>query len=165
MIENIEKLIDALREELKQYGEMLALLDHQQEFVVARAADDVLRTVASINAQSGVIEDARSHRELCKAELSDRLGLDSEAAFSRIIEVVPEHYRPLLNALIDENNDLVARIQRRARQNHTLLMRSLEMMQSFLSNVFQSRKSTLYGASGELSDIQQASRAIYEAMG
>ena len=33
-------LIEKLRDELHQYGEMLALLEQQQESVIARAAED-----------------------------------------------------------------------------------------------------------------------------
>jgi len=41
MIESLQNLINALRRELQEYGEMLALLDRQQQLVMARAADEV----------------------------------------------------------------------------------------------------------------------------
>ena len=36
MMEKTERLIEALREELQHYGEMLVLLEQQQEHVVRR---------------------------------------------------------------------------------------------------------------------------------
>jgi len=45
MIDALQTLIEALRDELKQYGEMLALLDQQQELVAGRAADELLHSV------------------------------------------------------------------------------------------------------------------------
>ena len=41
MIRFVEELISALREELQQYGEMLARLDDQQQMVFRRAAEAV----------------------------------------------------------------------------------------------------------------------------
>jgi len=59
MIEELKRFIEALREELQHYGEMLGLLDRQQELVVIRAADEILQTVSAINAQSASIQSAR----------------------------------------------------------------------------------------------------------
>ena len=40
MIDSLKKLIEALRDELKNYGEMLVLLDRQQqEYLTTRAAE------------------------------------------------------------------------------------------------------------------------------
>jgi hypothetical protein len=41
-----QQVITALREELQQYGEMLALLDQQQDFVMRRANAETLRQCA-----------------------------------------------------------------------------------------------------------------------
>ena len=45
MVPLIKSLVAALREELEQYGEMLARLDDQQELVMRREADGVLQSV------------------------------------------------------------------------------------------------------------------------
>ena len=51
MIKSIKILIEALREELQHYGEMLALLDLQQSHLVARAASVVFQSISLIKAQ------------------------------------------------------------------------------------------------------------------
>ena len=59
MTESLQKLIEVLRDELQQYGELLALLEQQQDLVTRRAADGVLRTVAAINEQYTIIQTVR----------------------------------------------------------------------------------------------------------
>ena len=54
MTELVHNFVESLREELKFYGELLALLDTQQEQVVRRLPEELLETVSSINAQPRV---------------------------------------------------------------------------------------------------------------
>ena len=51
MNEALEKMIHALREELQQYGEMLARLDQQQDHVMTRASENLLEATAGIRAE------------------------------------------------------------------------------------------------------------------
>ena len=60
--DSIEPLISALRQELEHYGEMLALLDRQQEQVKARSAAEIFESISLIQAQAGAIQEARQHR-------------------------------------------------------------------------------------------------------
>src|ERR1044071_6032222 len=82
MTPNLAKIIESLRNELQQYGEMLALLDHQQELVRMRGADDILHSIASINAQSANIQSARERRENTQQELAATLGQPQDATFA-----------------------------------------------------------------------------------
>ena len=50
-----ENLIEALRAEMQQYGEMLALLEQQQQLIVQRAGAALLENLAAINAQTSII--------------------------------------------------------------------------------------------------------------
>ena len=165
MIELLKGLIESLRLELQQYGEMLALLDQQQELVVVRASDDLLRTVASINKQSTAIQSARQHRQSCQREMARLLERSTEAAFLDLIPLLPEEYRPLLRALIDENNELLLRVQQRARQNHLLLNRSLDLMQRFINTLAPGSRMPTYDGMGHLFPAALGARPIYEAVG
>src|SRR5689334_25193181 len=129
MTESIQQLIVALREELQQYGEMLALLDRQQQLVVVRAGNEVFQSVGQIEAQATVIAGARVRREECRRQAAKKLGRSEDTPFTDLIPLLPAEYRPLVKALVDENNELLVRVQQRARQNHLLLSRSLELMQ------------------------------------
>jgi outer membrane protein TolC len=128
----LQKLIEALRNELEQYGEMLALLEQQQE-VAGHGQDDVLHSITAINAQSSTIQKARDNRQSAQQQLARKLGQGEDSSFAHLIPLLPEHYRPLLSALVQENNELLVRVRERAQQNQALLRKSLEFMQRFIS--------------------------------
>ena len=58
----LQKLIESLRNELEQYGEMLALLEQQQE-AAGLGTEDVMHSIAAINAQGATIQTARQQRQ------------------------------------------------------------------------------------------------------
>ena len=63
MIQSLKLLIDALRDELQNYGEMLALLDRQQAYLIARDASEVFQSISLIKAQGAAIIQSRARRE------------------------------------------------------------------------------------------------------
>lgn len=164
-MEPLESLIEALRGELQQYGEMLARLDQEQELVFQRAAGPLLETVASIQEQATVLQEARAVRESCREALAASLGLPLDTALTTMITQLPADYRPLLEALVRENNQLLMRVQQRARQNHLLLSRSVELMQRFLATLFPSRDTQVYDPQGQRSMWMAPLRPLYEAVG
>ncbi|MBM3879970.1 MAG: flagellar protein FlgN [Verrucomicrobia bacterium] len=164
MTDRLPALIDALRDELQHYGEMLALLDQQQESVVARAANDLLQTVSAINGHGSQIQQARERREQRRREVAGQLGLPPDAHFSDLIPRLPEDYRPLLQALVHENNELLSRVQQRARQNHLLLTRSLDLMQRFVNTLFGAGHTSTYDGNGGLIPPGLPVRSLYEAV-
>jgi flagellar biosynthesis/type III secretory pathway chaperone len=165
MIEHLQHLIEALREELKQYGEMLALLDRQHQFIMVRAAEDVFQTVSPIQAQGSAIQGARAHREKCRRDLALVLEQPDAAAFAVLIPLVPPDYRPLIKALVDENNELLVRVRQRARQNHLLLSRSVELMQSLLNVLLPAREPRVYNDRGSMHAHKIVTRSFYDAVG
>ena len=165
MKENIDQLIEALRQELEQYGEMLARLDLQQELVVRRVSDQLLDSVSQIEFQGQAIQGARRNRELSRQKVARALSLPEEAPFALIIPRIPVDYRPLVNALVEENNALIMRVQQRSRQNHILLSRTMELMQRLLGSLFPSAGTTTYSGSGTVLSAALGSRAMYEAVG
>jgi hypothetical protein len=165
MMEILESLINALRDELQQYGEMLALLDQQQESVMSRAADQVLAGSAAIQAQSRVIHLARERRESYRRQLAEAVDKPAGTPFAELLPALPENYRPLLGALIQENNELLVRVHQRARQNHLLLSRSLEVMQRFLSSLLPALRPAVYTGAGHVVAPQMSLRSLCDAVG
>ncbi len=131
----LERLIEALRNELQQYGEMLALLDHQYAMGQSRGADDILNSISDINAQSAIIEAARQSREEVQRKLAESFREPGTATFAQLLPLLPGHYRGLVSALVQENNQLLSRVRQRAEENQRVLHRSLEMMQQFITNL------------------------------
>jgi flagellar biosynthesis/type III secretory pathway chaperone len=165
MNELLDILIEALREELKQYGEMLALLDQQQEQVVLRQGPELVRSVAAVDAQAQAIRVARDEREQRRRHLARTLKLSENAGFSELLAQIPRDYRPLIQALVQENNELLTRVQHRARQNHLLLNRALELMQRFLNTLVPGSSPTVYTDSGVVPPGSLAPESVYNAVG
>jgi hypothetical protein len=165
MLEKLELLIEALREELKQYGEMLALLDQQQEFVLAQKAAEILEVVAAISRQAELLKQARAQREFSRLQLARMLDQPDGTRFDRLTAEIPADYRPLVNALVEENNQLLYRIQQRARQNHLLLSRCLELSQKLMATLFSAGGVPVYDQQGQALAPSLPQRALYEALG
>jgi hypothetical protein len=164
MIPLLQQLIEALRDELQQYGEMLALLDQQQEAVKLQGADDILLSISAINTQSELIQNARARRQTLQRELAETLQQPGPATFAQLLPLLPEPYRPLVHALVQENNELLLRVRERAQQNHLLLRRSLDLMQRFITTL--SPQDQPAGLKGENNShlVVQAGPALYDAL-
>ena len=135
MTEPLNNFVESLREELKQFGELLALLDLQRDQVVRRLPDELLATVSAIKTQGEAIQAARRERAQRQRELAQSMDLPAGIRAGALVPQLPPAYRPLVIALIGENNHLLARVRRRARQNHLLLSRALEMMGRFINSI------------------------------
>ena len=161
----LHDLIDSLREELKEYGEMIALLDQQQEMVMRRQTQDLLQCVQAINTQVDNITAARREREQRQRVVARLFGLAEDTPFALLLPHLPGDYRPLVQALVSENNELLKRIQRRARQNHLLLSRIVELMQRLFDPFFSGMRPTTYNDSGTMSTAASLNHSLYEAIG
>jgi flagellar biosynthesis/type III secretory pathway chaperone len=165
MKELLSNLIEALREELKQYGEMLALLDQQQQLVMRRRVAELPENVNSVNAQAGVIAAARQEREQRQRHLARVLDLPETCSFTLLIPVLPPDYQPLMDALVEENNELLQRVQSRARQNHLMLSHCVELMQQLINSIFPGMSPTTYDGSGHVPMAAVPPRPLYQAVG
>jgi flagellar biosynthesis/type III secretory pathway chaperone len=165
MIERIITLVNALREELGEYGEMLALLDRQQQQVIARAADEVFQSIGRIKAQGQAIQQARARRDECLAQVAQSYHPAEAKAFAEVIPLLPADYQPLVTALVEENNSLLVRVRQRARQNHLLLSRSMELMQGLINTLFPAQEMRVYNDQGGMHVRGLRARPLYEAVG
>jgi hypothetical protein len=163
MIEFVEKLVSALREELQQYGEMLARLDDQQELVARRQPVALLESVPQVQTQSATLTQAREVRFAAMKALCTMLRLPTETSFKDLLPHLPADYRPLLEALVQENNELLQRIHQRARQNHILLSRTVESMQHVINSLGIHRPTATYDDNGAVFN-PSARPALYEAV-
>ena len=165
MKELLSNLSEALREELKQYGEMLALLDQQQQFVMQRQPTFLSANVHSVHTQAEVLAGARHEREQRQRTLARQLEMPEDANFKSLIPRLPADYRPLVDALVAENNELLARVQQRARQNHLLLSHCVELMQQFIHSIFPAAKPVTYDGYGHAPMLAVPAQALYQAVG
>ena len=132
MTASLQQVIEALRNELQQYGEMLALLEAQQEAVARRDSGSVLNSIPAVEAQSSAIQEARHTREAHQRQLAWAVGQPENVTFHELLPLLPDEYRPLLSALVQEINQLLGRVRQFAERNHAQLQRSLELMEKFV---------------------------------
>lgn len=161
MSELLQNFVESLRDELKQYGELLALLDLQQTEVVQRLPDKLLDTLSAINSQSEAIRVARHEREQRQRDLALSLHFAGEERLLVVIPRLPVPYQPLVRTLVEENNHLLARVKQRARQNQTLLRRSLDLMDQFINSICANGV-PVYNEAGRITKPVLPSRPIYE---
>ncbi len=165
MKEHIDPLVRALREELTQYGELLALMQEQQELIINRQAQDLLQNLNKVNDQMKKIAAARDGREVARRALVALVGGDAGTTFRQMTAKLPPEYQPLLEALVEEINQLLQRVHQWLRQNHLLLRRSLDLMQSILQNIFPTTTATrTYGRLGAVSPVAPPPSTLYEGI-
>lgn len=136
MTQDLLELISALREELKHYGEMLALLEHHRATVQTRPPGQTVHATSALQEQAEAIMEARRARELRRLSLARELRQDETATILQLTPLLPPQYRPLVQSLVEENNDLFRSVQRSARENQALLNRSAASMERFLNLLF-----------------------------
>jgi flagellar biosynthesis/type III secretory pathway chaperone len=97
--------------------------------------------------------------------LAQVLNQTEDGAFETLLPLLPETHRFAVSTLVRENNDLLTRVQQRARQNHLLLSRSLELMQRFLGALMPGGQPTIYNGEGNVQTAPPPAQSLYEATG
>ena len=166
MNEELNNLILTLREELTQYGEVLALMQEQQDLIINRAANELLINLNTVNEQMERVAHARDQRETSRLRLISVLGGTEETTFRQMTEMLPTEVQPLLNALVQEINQMLQNIQKWLRQNHMLLKRSLDLMQTIMKNIFPGAGAAAgtYGRAGQVSPVNPPPSSLYEGI-
>jgi flagellar biosynthesis/type III secretory pathway chaperone len=165
MNESLERLVTALREELQQYGEMLALLDTQQQLIASRSTEELLNNVAAVNAQTSVIQLARRTRGERQQDVARELGLKDVATFTDLAQALPEPHGVLVRALVGDNNQCLHRVRQRVAQNHLLLTRSVDLIQRLIATLLAVTQRTVYQADGTVAPAPVAERRLCDAIG
>ncbi len=165
MKDHLHNLVESLREELKEYSGVLNLLSQQQEMVVRRQTQDLIHCVSQLNSQIEILTATRQEREQRQRHLARLLGLPEETSFAILLPHLPGEYRPLVETLVAENNELLQRIHGRARQNHLLLTRITELMQRLLDPFFPGSQSRTYNDDGRMLAAGRPQLSLYEAIG
>lgn len=150
MITVWEPLVDALRDELQEYGDLLNLFDEQQAAILRREPDAVLATGDSITAQLKTVGSRRKRREALARESAELLNRPPESSLRELTQFFPQTVQALFQALIDEVNQLLSRTKRRAHQNQMLLARSVEVSQDILCRLDPGAMTKSYSPEGRL---------------
>ncbi len=164
MIDLIEKLIAELRNELNEYGEMLALLEEQQEHLLAHRADGVLASVERINHQAVVLRRSREARTDTQRLLAHSLGNGSADNVRTLATTLPGAHGQLVLTLVNENSQLLTQVQQCGRQNFLMLSRAVDLMQQFLGTLSPGQNLFAYSETGAPAN-RSPKTLLYEAIG
>jgi hypothetical protein len=124
----LSSYVEALRQEMQQYGEILARLDQEQEAIAGRGPAAILGSIAAVNSQTQIIEESRQHRLDVQRAVARGLHQSEEAPLLELLPLLPAPHSLLIAALVAENNALLERVRDRAEENHLKLKQSTELM-------------------------------------
>ena len=116
----LQQLIEALREELQQCGEMLAHLDEPSRLISTSPPGGA----GPVQPQADALLAAREAREFSRQQLAWAAQKPQAASIGELIPSLPEDHQPLVDALVEENEDLWRRLYERLRQDCRWLHRA-----------------------------------------
>jgi|GEM_PF-2107865 len=146
-----ETFVDTLRKELEEYGALFNLLDEQQRCICARESESLLALCEAIERQTLQCNQLRKQREQSISCMLDDWGIAREfASMASLIPLFPDTKQPLINALVEQINNNIARIRQKSRQNQLLLSRANEVIEHIIFTV-QPQTVKTYNRKGNIS--------------
>ena len=164
MTQILEQVIEALRDELQQFGEMLALLESQQTSLNRGDIGGIAGTAAAIDSQRNVIESARARRENLQKQLAWTVGDPGSQSLQSLLPRTPDIYRPLLLALVGEINQLVEAVRTRLEANQLQLRRALDLTARLLSTISSQAYSALLAEERNSSGAESTPHVVTAAI-
>jgi flagellar biosynthesis/type III secretory pathway chaperone len=161
-----EPLIDILRNELQEYGGLFNLLGQQQDRIIERKPDAVLSINDEIELQTRTVAELRGRRESFVDDLLARVGQPVPGSLRKLIPHLPDFVQPLLEALMTDINHMVRRNRHKARQNHLLLSRAVQLTEETLRVLQPENFTRTYGRTGRATlPARAAAVSRYNAQG
>ncbi|MEO6994132.1 MAG: flagellar protein FlgN [Lacunisphaera sp.] len=160
-----QNIAESLRNELAEYGGLLALFAEQQKCLFSREATAVLHLSGSIEQQVRTLEQCRRLRESMVADFAAIHAQPPSATLRSLLPLIDPVARPLIEALIGEINHLLHRVRRTSRHNHTLLARAVEVHQDTLQQLRPQAFTKTYSQAGRLSIAAGASASTIHIAG
>ena len=157
-----DPLLELLRHELQEYGGLHNLLERQQKEIFERVPEAVLITNEEIEAYTGAMGELRKEREAMVDQIGQSCGCEPNLALRKMLPHFPSFIHPLLEALMDEINQMVTRTRRKARQNFLLLSRTMEITQETLRAMQPDNYSKTYSKKGRVG-VNQRMPSRYKA--
>ena len=119
----VDRLADALRDELLEYGHLLQLLRAQQVMILEEDLMELSGNINAVNQQMKQIVFSRKQREYWREETL--CWLEADMSWAQMVGQLPENHQILLQALVDEINHSLDSIHGLLCQNQQLNLRAL----------------------------------------
>ena len=124
-VQAADRLAEALRNELLEYGHLLELLRAQQGMVLEENLMELPENINAVNQQMRNIVLFRKQREYWREETLCWLEADADLHWGQMRDFLPTKYQLLFQALVDEINLSLGNIYVLLRQNQQLNLRAL----------------------------------------
>ena len=124
-VQAADRLAEALRNELLEYGHLLELLRAQQGMVLEENLMELPENINAVNQQMRNIVLFRKQREYWREETLCWLEADADLHWGQMRDLLPTKYQLLFQALVDEINLSLGNIYVLLRQNQQLNLRAL----------------------------------------
>ena len=124
-VQAADRLAEALRNELLEYGHLLELLRAQQGMVLEENLMELPENIGAVNQQMRNIVLFRKQREYWREETLCWLEADADLHWGQMRDLLPTKYQLLFQALVDEINLSLGNIYVLLRQNQQLNLRAL----------------------------------------
>jgi len=123
-VQAADRLAEALRNELLEYGHLLELLRAQQGMVFEENLMELPENINAVNQQMRNIVLFRKQREYWREETLCWLEADADLHWGQMRDLLPTKYQLLFQALVDEINLSLGNIYVLLRQNQQLNLRA-----------------------------------------
>ena len=123
-IQAVDRLSEALRNELLEYGHLLQLLRAQQVMILEEDLMELPGNIDAVNQQMKQIVFSRKQREYWREETLCWLEADADLPWSQMKKLLPENHQILLQALVNEINISLESVHKLLRQNQQLNLRA-----------------------------------------
>ena len=124
-VQPADRLAEALRNELLEYGHLLELLRTQQRLVLEENLMELPENIGAVNQQMRNIVLFRKQREYWREETLCWLEAEADMSWAQMVGQLPAKHQLLLQALVDEINLSLGNIYVLLRQNQQLNLRAL----------------------------------------
>ena len=123
-VQAIDRLAEALREELLEYGHLLELLREQQELILEENLMELPANIDAISQQINRIEFCLKQIDYWEGETLCSMRAESDLPDAQLMEQLQENYRILIHALLNEISLCLSKVDELNNHNQQLELRS-----------------------------------------
>jgi hypothetical protein len=127
-----DELADALRDELAEYGGLLAILDEQRDAIASRNVTSLAEINEQVRKQTASARHFTDMREEVSARITKGTGCSPETSARELLKYMPAEARAMFESLIDEGALVVKNAKKKAERNTVLLAHSSDLNEKLL---------------------------------
>ena len=158
-----EELLQLLRDELREYGGLIGLLNAQQQSILNRRSESLMELNQSVQTQMEASQILMKKRQGFVLSLAESFGEPNSSSLSEIVSHFPDVTQPMFLSIIEEINSLISQVRRKVEQNQRLLNRLTEVTDQILLMADPSGSTKTYDSKGNLNRLSSDRSSLNES--